>query len=80
MADHWTGGEIQRTTNGSMGGIGTPIRIQQNSVFKVKPVAVKKTGEQYAWDENEAPSGIINKAADWLVSHHVWLDTPASAH
>ena len=63
-------------TNGgemiSRPGPGTPLRVQQTSVMKTKPasaaVKTNMNGETYAWDEAEAPSGIINKAAEWLVS------------
>lgn len=57
------GGEIVQS-----GGIGTPIRVQNTSIVKQKPQAPKKTGEGYAWEETEQPSGIINKAAEWFVS------------
>lgn len=46
---------------------------KETSVMKVKqPVqgATKQNGDALAWDENEAPSGLFNKAAEWLVSDH----------
>ncbi|ORX37538.1 hypothetical protein BD324DRAFT_382416 [Kockovaella imperatae] len=48
-------------------GPGTPLRIQNTSVLKQKPAAVKaKSTESFAWDESEESKGLVNKAAEWL--------------
>lgn len=49
---------------------GSRIEVQNKSVMKPKQPAHgggKAGGDALAWDENEAPSGLINKAAEWLV-------------
>jgi len=50
---------------------GSAIQVQNTEVLKPKKaptgVVKKPVTEGYSWDENEAPSGVLNKAAEWLV-------------
>ena len=81
----WAAGDRGASAGGEMiprPGPGTPLRVQQTSVMKGKPAAAAMksgmNGETYAWDEAEAPSGLMNKAAEWLVSWPIYCLFPPS--
>ena len=61
-------GESMVPLSSAANGGGTALHVQSAPILKQKMAMIKKTGEEYAWDEAEAPSGFVNKAAEWLVS------------
>ena len=79
-----------KVITGSQGGVvvprnpGSAIQVQNTEVLKPKKapagVVKKQVTDGYAWDESEAPTGVLNKAAEWLVSSALlsWSEADAA--
>lgn len=48
-------------------GIGTPLQVHHENILRPKPKAMI-TKDEYAWEEVEQPSGILGRAAEFIVS------------
>jgi hypothetical protein len=48
-------------------GAGTPIPIKNTNIMRAKPAA-PKAQEEYAWEQPEQQSGILGRAAEFIVS------------